>query len=120
MNRRTLTQWFGAALFAFAAVALAATFPADGPLAVQMVLMALAGALMFAGGVTDRVRWSLLAGLANVALGLSLVVSGVTTLDDQPGAGDLAYAALVAVGGLTLAAIGVLYVIDHDSFDTEA
>jgi hypothetical protein len=119
VNRQTLTQWLGAALFAFAAVALAVTFPPDGLLAVQMALMALAGALMFAAGVTGRVRWSVLTGLGNVALGLSLVVSGVTTLGDQPGTGDLAYAALVAVGGLTLAAIGVLYVVDHDAFDTE-
>ncbi|MGB9963849.1 hypothetical protein [Halobacterium hubeiense] len=117
MNRRTITQWLGAALVAFVAAAVSVAFPPAPLLALQMALLAVAGALFVAGGLTDRVRWSLLAGLGNVALGLSLVVSGVTTLEDG-GTADYAYAALVAVGGLTLAAIGVLYVVEHEAFDT--
>jgi hypothetical protein len=119
VNRRSLNQWLGAVLFAFGAGALAWTFPPGGLLAAQVVLMAVAGALLFASGVTDRVRWATLVGLGNVALGASLAVSGVSTLGSEAGTGDLFYAALVVVGGLALAGIGVLYVVGHESFDTE-
>jgi hypothetical protein len=115
MNRRSLTQWLGAALFAFTVAAVAFVGVPPAGIAVQMVLLAVAGALFFAGGVTDRYRWGLLVGLGNVALGASLVVSGL--LDTGTGGGRF-YTAAVFVGGLTLAAIGVLYVVDHDAFDT--
>ncbi|CQH49098.1 uncharacterized protein HHUB_1487 [Halobacterium hubeiense] len=119
MVQRRVNRWVGVFLLVVGVGGLALTFPPSLLLGVQMALLAVAGALVFASGVTDRVRWSILAGLGNVALGLSLVVSGVTTLGDQPGTGDLAYGALVAVGGLTLAVIGVGYVVEHDAFDTE-
>lgn len=119
MNRRTLNQWIGAALFVLGAGALAVTFLPSPLLALQMVLLALAGALLFASGATDRVRWATLVGLGNVALGASLALSGVDTLTTESGSGDLVYAVLVIVGGVTLAVIGVLYVVGHESFDTE-
>ena len=119
MNRRTLTQWLGAGLFVFAAAGLAVTFPPEPFLGLQMVLLVVAGALLFAGGVTDRVRWSLLSGLGNVALGASLVVGSVGGLGANPDTGDWFYALIIGVGGLTLAGIGVLYIVEHDAFDTQ-
>ncbi|WP_232687438.1 hypothetical protein [Halobacterium zhouii] len=119
MNRRTLTQWLGAALFVFAAAGLAVTFPPHLFIGFQMVLMAVAGALLFAGGVTNRVRWSLLSGLGNVALGLSLAVSGGRAFRTEGGTSSAAYGVAVVIGGLSLTAIGVLYVIEHDAFDTD-
>jgi len=119
MVQRRVNRWVGAFLLVVGVGALAVTFPPTLLLGVQMVLLTLAGALFVASGVTDRVRWSLLAGVGNIALGASLAVSGVSTLDDG-GTADYAYAALVVLGGLTLAAIGVLYVIEHESFDPAA
>ncbi|WP_336034710.1 hypothetical protein [Halobacterium yunchengense] len=117
MDRRSLTQWLGAALFAFTVAAVAVVGVPPPGIAVQMLLLAAAGALFFAGGVTDSVRWGLLVGLGNVALGASLLLSAALDYDD--GAGGLAYTAAVVVGGLALAAIGVGYVVEHDAFDTD-
>lgn len=119
VNRRTLNQWIGAVLFVLATGALAVTFLPSLLLTLQMVLLALAGALLFASGVTDRVRWATLVGLGNVALGASLAVSGVDSFVSDSGTGDLLYGALVLVGGLTMVVIGVLYIVGHESFDTE-
>lgn len=117
MNQRTVTQWLGAALFvsAVSVVALAGVPPPA--FAAQVGLLGVAGALFFAGGVTDRVRWSLLVGVGNVALGASLAVGGLT--DAGVGDGSRFYTVAAVVGGLTLAAIGVLYVVDYEGFDTE-
>jgi len=120
MAQRRLNRWLGVFLLVVGGVALALTFPPRPLLAVQMVLLTAAGALFVASGVTGRVRWSLLAGLGNVALGLSLVVSGFETLGSGVETGDYFYTAAVALGGLTLAAIGVLYIVDHDEIDTSA
>ncbi len=117
MVQRRVNRWVGAFLLVVGVGGLALTFPPAPLLALQMGLLAVAGALFVAAGATDRVRWSLLAGVGNVALGASLAVSAVTSLEDG-GTADYAYAALVAVGGLTLAAIGVLYVVEHEAFDT--
>ncbi|GAA0269425.1 hypothetical protein [Halobacterium noricense] len=117
MVQRRVNRWVGAFLLVVGVGGFVLMFPPSLLLGVQMALLAAAGALFVAAGVTDRVRWSLLAGVGNIALGASLVVSGITTLDGAE-TSDYVYAALVVVGGLTLAAIGVLYVIEHESFDT--
>ncbi|NIB98725.1 hypothetical protein [Halobacterium sp. R2-5] len=120
MLQRRVNRWVGVVLFAVGAVALVLSFPPRPLLGVQMALLAAAGALFVASGVTDRVRWSLLSGLGNVALGLSLIVSGVETFGSGGSeAGDYFYTAAVGLGGLSLAVIGVLYVVGHESFDTE-
>ena len=120
MIRRTLTQWLGAALFVFAAAGLVVTFPPEPLLGLQMVLLAVAGLLFVVSGVTDRVRWATLTDAGNIALGASLVVSAVASLGDQSGTGNLLYSVAISVGGLALAGIGVLYIVDHDAFDTES
>jgi hypothetical protein len=116
VNQRTLFQWLGFGLVVVGLGALVATFPPEPVLAVQMVLLALAGALFFVSGVTDRLRWGLLVGVGDVALGTSLVVGGVTDADWK--GGELVYTVAVLLGGLSLVAIGVLYVLGYDSFDT--
>ncbi|WP_232700981.1 hypothetical protein [Halobacterium wangiae] len=116
MNQRTLFQWLGFGLVVVGVGALAATFPPGPVLAVQMVLLAVAGALFFVAGVTDRLRWGLLVGVGDVALGGSLVVGGVT--DAAWEGTELLYTVAVLLGGVSLVAIGVLYVLDHESLDT--
>ncbi|MCD2198483.1 hypothetical protein LPA44_00985 [Halobacterium sp. KA-4] len=117
MVQRRVNRWVGVFLLVVGVGGFVLSFPPSLLLGVQMALLAVAGALFVAAGVTDRVRWSLLAGVGNVALGSSLVVSGITTLDGAE-TSDYFYAVAVGVGGLTLAAIGVLYVVEHDAFDT--
>jgi hypothetical protein len=100
----------GLLLLALAAAAVlgAALFTAP-PTAAQVGLLALAGALdlvaAFENPLTRRVEWFRLGGLANVALGLALPVG----LFEWGLGGDAGWTLLVlamAVGGLSLAAIG--------------
>jgi hypothetical protein len=117
VNQRSFTQWLGAALLVSAVGAF--VFGGVPPLllGVQMVLLAVAGVLFFAGGVTDSVRWGLLAGLGNIALGASLVVNGLG--DTTATGGELLFTGALVVGGLILVLFGVLYVVDYDAIDTE-
>lgn len=116
MNQRSLTQWIGAALLvsAIGAIVVGGTPPLL--LSVQMGLLAIAGALFFAGGVTDSVRWSLLVGIGNIALGASLVVNGIGATSAVDG--NVFFTGALIVGGAVLVLIGVLYVLDHDRIDT--
>lgn len=116
MNQRTLFQWLGFALFVVGAGALTVVSPHEPLLVAQVVLLAVAGALFFLAGVTDRVRWGLLVGVGDVALGVSLVVGGVTDAGFE--GGESLYTVAVLLAGLSLAGIGGLYVIDHESVDT--
>lgn len=80
----------------------------DAPTArAQLVLLALAGTLDVVAAVetplTDRVPWYRVSGLANVALGLSLPLGFAGTL----GEGGLPFFLVTALGGLSIAAIGV-------------
>ena len=77
-------------------------------LAVQVVLVGATGVLdvvaAFENPVTARIDWFRLSGAANVALGLALPVG---ILGWEGGAGSTLLLAVTAVGGLSLAAVGV-------------
>ncbi|GAB3315606.1 MULTISPECIES: hypothetical protein [Haloplanus] len=90
-------------------LALVGAAPFGTPtLAVQVVLVGAAGALdvvaAFGNPVTARIDWFRLSGAANVALGLALPVG---ILGWEGGAGGTLLLAVTAVGGLSLAAVGV-------------
>ncbi|GAB6863000.1 hypothetical protein ACFR97_02130 [Haloplanus litoreus] len=76
--------------------------------AVQVVLIGAAGALdavaAFGNPMTARIDWFRLGGLANVTLGLALPVG---VLGWGNGAGGTAILAVTALGGPSLAAMGV-------------
>jgi len=89
-------------------LALVGAAPFGSPtLAVQVVLVVAAGALdvvaAFGNPVTTRIDWFRLSGAANVALGLALPV-GILGWE---GAGGTLLLVVTAIGGLSLAAIGV-------------
>lgn len=117
VNQRSLTQWLGAALLVAAVGALVVGGVPPLLLGLQMGLLAVAGVLFFVAGVVDGVRWGLLAGLGNIALGASLLVNGLGTASAADG--SLFHTGVLVVAGGALALLGVLYVIDHDAIDTE-
>ena len=116
MNQRTLFQWLGVGLFVVGVGGLAVVSPHEPVLVAQMVLLASAGALFAAAGVTDHLRWGLLVGVGDIALGVSLVVGSVADAGWE--GGELLYTVAVLLGGLSLVGIGVLYVLGHESVDT--
>ncbi|GAA0653559.1 hypothetical protein [Salarchaeum japonicum] len=111
-------RWFAVVggVLAVAGVGLLVAFTPSGIAALQPLALALAGVLMVLVGVPNPVRdavgWHRLVGLADIALGATLVLGSL--LSDPV---NLWYVAISAIGGGSLALIGFDYIRGGHWFD---
>ena len=119
MNERRLSGGVGVFLLFIAAgmLALLGTDALDSPvLLAQTTLLGLAGVCDIVAAtetsLTDRLAWYRWSGLGNILLGVSLPL-GFTGSTDP---GGLALLAVVALGGLSLAAMGIDMLAFHGKY----
>ena len=93
----------------------------DLPLLLQVVMLSSAGILLLLGGIGyefGSIKWYQLIGAGDILLGLSLCVQFLGTFTNSvPSNEDLLFMGMAAIGGLSLAYIGVDWIRGGKHFD---
>ena len=94
---------------------------ADSLLLLQVLMMGATGVLFVVGGIgydLGSVEWYQLVGVGDVLLGLSLDISFLTALEGSGSlGGDFLFIGAAAIGGLSLAYMGIDWICGGKHFD---
>jgi len=117
VNRYQYARILGVFLLAAGVGALAVSYPSPLWLGAQAALLVVSGAFQILSGTPNALRERLgphrLLGIGNVALGASLVTSG---LQEFASDAEVAYTVAVVLGGGSLVFIGLAYVFRPGDF----
>ena len=117
MNRYQYARILGVFLLAAGVGVVAVSYPSPLWLAAQAALVVVSGVFQILSGTPSALRERLgphrLLGLGNVALGASLVTSGLQEFVNDA---EVAYTVAVVLGGGSLVLIGLAYVFRPGDF----